>query len=111
MSNNFLDKELGAKEARLVARTNEEIRDQIAAAADLLGASMSQFIIEASLERAARVMTDMTRINVSVQGFTTIMAALERPARDLPRLQEAALRYQRLVEYEPEDRDLGETPQ
>lgn len=103
------EKESGTKEARLVARTNEDIRDQIAAAADLMGASLSQFIIEASLERAARVMTEMTRINVSVEGFMSIMDALEQPARNLPRLEAAAKRYQRLVDREPEDRDPGET--
>lgn len=107
MLTNTEEKDSGAKEARLVARTNEEIRDQIAAAADLLGASLSQFIIEASLERAAQVMSEMTRINTSVKGFKAIMAALDQPARDLPRLEEAAQRYKKAVNSEFEKRGSG----
>jgi len=80
-------------EKRLVARASAEIHQRIAEAAELQGATVSQFLLDAALERASEVTERATRINASREAFEDMMGALEQPARPLPRLRQAARRY------------------
>jgi len=86
------------KEKRLVARARPEIHQQIAEAAELQGSTVSQFLLDSALERAALVTERATRISTSRQAFETMMTALDEPARSLPRLKKAAGRYREQVD-------------
>ena len=86
------------KEKRLVARAKPEIHRRIAEAAELQGATVSQFLLDAALARATEVTEQATRINTSREAFEHMMTALDRPARDLPELRRAARHYKDLVD-------------
>lgn len=86
------------KEKRLVARANPEIHQRIAEAAELQGSTVSQFLLDSALERAAKVTERATRISTSREAFESMMEALDQPARPLPRLRQAARRYKEQVD-------------
>lgn len=88
----------GEKEKRLVARAKPEIHQRIAEAAELQGSTVSQFLLDAALERAAEVTERATRISTSREAFNSMMAALDQPERHLPRLNKAAQRYKETVD-------------
>jgi len=86
------------REKRLVARASPEIHQLIAEAAELQGSTVSQFLLDSALERAAQVTERATRLSVSREAFEKMMVALDRPARPLPRLRQAARRYRETVD-------------
>jgi uncharacterized protein (DUF1778 family) len=85
------------QEKRLVARANAEIHRIIQEAAELQGSTVSQFLLDAALQRANEVTERATRINTSRESFENMMLALDQPARPLPRLRQAARRYKEEV--------------
>ncbi|MCH8541928.1 MAG: DUF1778 domain-containing protein [Alcanivorax sp.] len=98
---------------RLVARTNADIHQRIADAADLVGATVSQFLIDSALERANRVTQDATRLRISRDAFARMMAVLDQPANPAPRLKQAAHRYREVMsdEYRQPDPETDTDPQ
>lgn len=86
------------KEKRLVARAKPEIHRVIAEAAELQGSTVSQFLLDSALERAAQVTERATRISTSREAFENMMTALDQPARPLPHLRKAAGRYKEQVD-------------
>ena len=85
-------------EKRLVARANPEIHQRIAEAAELQGSTVSQFLLDAALERASEVTERATRINASREAFESMLEALDQPPRPLPRLRQVAQRYKEEVD-------------
>lgn len=81
-----------AKEARLVARASVEVQELIKCAADLSGATLSQFIIEAATAKANSVIEKAKNIQLSLEGANNIFNALESPPAPNQALLEAAKR-------------------
>ena len=92
------------KEKRLVARAKPEIHQRIAEAAELQGSTVSQFLLDSALERAAEVTERATRITTSREAFENMMTVLDQPARPLPRLRKAARRYKETVNASDQER-------
>jgi uncharacterized protein (DUF1778 family) len=91
-------------EKRLVARAKPEIHQRIAEAAELQGSTVSQFLLDAALERATEITERATRISTSREAFENMMVALDQPKRQLPRLRKAAKRYKDLVHASDKER-------
>ena len=68
-----------AKEARLVARASTDVQELIKYAADLSGATISQFIIEAATAKANSVIEKVKNIQLSLEDANNIFTALENP--------------------------------
>ncbi|MDZ7809392.1 MAG: DUF1778 domain-containing protein [Arhodomonas sp.] len=98
------------REKRLVARANAEIHQKIAEAAELQGSTVSQFLLDAALERAGEVTERATRINTSRAAFENMMEALDQPPRSLPRLREVARRYKEEVHVPDPETATGQEP-
>lgn len=81
-----------AKETRLVARASVEVQELIKCAADLSGATISQFIIEAATAKANSVIEKAKNIQQSLEGANAIFNALENPPAANQALLEAAKR-------------------
>jgi uncharacterized protein (DUF1778 family) len=95
---------------RLVARANAEIHRIIQEAAELQGSTVSQFLLDAALERAREVTERATRINTSREAFENMMLALDQPARPLPRLSQVAQRYMDEVDATDPERVTEQEP-
>ena len=98
------------REKRLVARANPEIHQKIAEAAELQGSTVSQFLLDAALERANEVTERATRISTSREAFEKMMVALDHPVRPLPRLRQAARRYKEQVHAPDPERATEQEP-
>lgn len=85
--------ERARKETRLVARTSVEVQEIIQKAADFSGATVSQFLIEAAMERAARVIEQTHTLRLTLQGAEDVIAALEGSPEINKNLENAARRY------------------
>lgn len=86
---------VSSKEARLVARASVEVQELIKCAADLSGATISQFIIEAATAKANSVIERMRSIQLSLEGANNIFDALENPPAPNQALLDAADRYKK----------------
>lgn len=84
-----------AKETRLVARASNDVQELIKYAADLSGATLSQFIIEAATAKANLIIETMKNIHLSLEGANNIFDALEKPPAPNKALLAAANRYRK----------------
>lgn len=84
-----------AKETRLVARASTDVQELIKRAADLTGATISQFIIEAATAKANTVIEKSKNLQLTLQGADTIFDALDNPAKPNKALLEAANRFRK----------------
>jgi uncharacterized protein (DUF1778 family) len=69
---------------RVAAGDDELLRSAAAAARQTL----SEFLVESGRERAERVLADRTRFVLSPAEWRTFVAALDRPAHEIPALVE-----------------------
>ena len=75
------------KERRINLRASESEVDAIMRASALSGVSVSAFIMMSATERAERTLADARHFELSAERWQAFAAALDRPARKLPRLR------------------------
>lgn len=89
----------GIRDARLVARADQETQKFIAQAAELAGMSVSQFLIDSARSRAEEVLDRATRIRVSVETGNRILDILDRePRTPSSKLLRNAQRYRETID-------------
>ncbi len=86
-------KPVTAKEARLVARASADVQELIKCAAELSGATISQFILDAAVTKANALIDSMNSIKLSLQSANALFDALENPPAPNSSLLAAADRY------------------
>jgi uncharacterized protein (DUF1778 family) len=84
---------VSAKETRLVARASADVQALIKRAAELSGATISQFMIEAATAKANLVIETVKNIQLTLEGSNNIFNALENPPAPNQALLEAASRF------------------
>jgi uncharacterized protein (DUF1778 family) len=78
------------KNQRLNIRTSEAEKTVLEQAANATHMSVSQFTLQAALRSAEEVLADQTRFVLPADKWAEFTALLDRPARVLPALKEAA---------------------
>ena len=81
---------------RLVARVPKDVQEIITNAAELTGVSMSQFMIDAALDKAKEVVERNRLLMLSMEGANRFFEALDNPA-EIQHLDDA---YRKLKDYE-----------
>ncbi|MGB3600120.1 MAG: DUF1778 domain-containing protein [Marinomonas sp.] len=81
---------------RLVARAPKDVQEIITNAAELSGASMSQFMIDAALDKAKEVVERSKLLMLSMEGANRFFEALDNP----PEIQHLDDAYKALKGYE-----------
>ncbi len=81
------------KEIRLVARTSSEIQEVIQRAADCSGATLSQFLIDAAMEKAHSVIERAETLQLSMTSADALYAALDNPPKANDKLIKAFKLY------------------
>lgn len=81
------------KDARIVARVSQETQDVIRSAAELSGATISQFVVEAVVTKAHSVINEMQRLELTLENADRVFQALEAPPEPNARVMTAAKRY------------------
>lgn len=91
------------RDTRLVARTSTEIQEIIQLAAELSGASMSQFLIQSTVDRARDVIAKAQTFQLSMAGADALFDVLDNPPKANKKLLKAATHYKDTVNA-PENR-------
>lgn len=75
-------------EARFTLRGDAQIKDLIALAAKERHTSLSQFMIEAALEKAQQVLAEKRYFLLNAEQWQAFSALLDRPVQDKPKLHQ-----------------------
>lgn len=71
---------------KLDLRLSPQAKETLYAAAAAQRRSVSEFVLESALARAAETLPDRRQFGLDAERWKTFMAALDAPARPMPRL-------------------------
>lgn len=80
--------ELSTKSGRLDLRVSAQQKRLIEEAAAASDTTVSEFVLASAASAAQAVLADRTAFRLSRERWTAFAEAIDRPARDLPRLAE-----------------------
>jgi uncharacterized protein (DUF1778 family) len=87
------------KTRRLEMRADPDSSALIAQAAQLVGLSLSAFILQAATEEASRVIARVNHAVMPADQFDALLSSLDRPD-DAPKIAEASTRRRRFIRHE-----------
>jgi uncharacterized protein (DUF1778 family) len=73
---------------RLALRTTSDQRDLLLAASQTTGVTLSEFVLSHATRAAEGVLADRQTFRLGRSAWDDFLAALDRPAQDVPRLRE-----------------------
>lgn len=79
----------GPKRTRITARIPDEMRGTLEQAAELLGATVNQFVVQIAYIEAQRVIERETMIRLSQKSAQHVLALISAPPRPADSLKEA----------------------
>ncbi|NET68094.1 MAG: DUF1778 domain-containing protein [Moorea sp. SIO1G6] len=81
-------------DTRVTARLPASVKDTLQKAADLTGATLNQFMVQAQVKEAQKVINTEQVIHLSPQDADRIFSLIENPPAPNKHLQEAIQRHQ-----------------
>ncbi|HEY3857034.1 MAG TPA: DUF1778 domain-containing protein [Verrucomicrobiae bacterium] len=82
---------------RITARVSGNVRDTLEQAAELLGATVNQFVVQTAYTEAQRVIERETVIRLSQKDAHRVLALLDTPPRPNKRLKNAVKLFKATV--------------
>jgi uncharacterized protein (DUF1778 family) len=80
---------------RIGARVPHSVYETLCRAADLTGATVNQFLVQAALKEAQAVIEREEVIRLSTRDWNWLLDLAEKPAKPTPALKTAVKRYQK----------------
>jgi uncharacterized protein (DUF1778 family) len=103
--------EIERAEPRVTNRMPQAVAQKLQEAADLTGATLNQFMVQASLEKAERIIDREKTIPLSAKDAAMLLHMLDNPAKPNAALARAFKRFkQREAENGNQNRGAGEHP-
>ncbi len=84
-----------ARQDRIGARVPHDVYETLSRAADLTGATVNQFLVQAALKEAQVVIEREELIRLSARDWYWLLALLDSPPKPNARLRAALKRYNR----------------
>lgn len=84
-----------AKQDRIGARVPREVYETLCRAAELTGATVNQFLVQAALKEAQEVIEREEVIRLSPRDWNWLLDLMENPSKPTPKLKAAMKRYQK----------------
>lgn len=81
---------------RLTARITGHVQDKLQMAADLVGATVNQFVVQAALEKAERVIESESTIVLTRRESLRLLELIENPPPRNEKFLQAMVRYQKM---------------
>jgi uncharacterized protein (DUF1778 family) len=81
---------------RLTTRITGHVQEKLQMAADILGATLNQFVVQAALEKADRVIENESRIALTGRESLRLLELIENPPPRNEKFLQAQARYQRI---------------
>src|SRR5258708_9322756 len=82
---------------RITARVPQSVQETLQQAADLVGSPLNQFIVQAALREAQRVIEHERVLELSHHDAALLLKLLERPPKPNARLARALQHYKRVT--------------
>jgi uncharacterized protein (DUF1778 family) len=82
---------------RITARVSESVRATLEQAAELLGSTVNQFVVQTAYQEAQRVIERETVIRLSQKDARKVLALLDSPPKPNKRLKDAAKAFKGAV--------------
>jgi uncharacterized protein (DUF1778 family) len=82
-----MEETMPARTAKLDLRLSPEAKRTLSAAARVAHRSVSDFVLESALARAAETLLERQRFDLSAEQWAAFTAALDAPPRRLPRIE------------------------
>ena len=82
---------------RITARVSDRVRDTLEQAAELLGSTVNQFVVQSAYQEAQRVIERETLIRLSQEDAGKILSLLDRPPAPNKRLKDAVKAFKGTV--------------
>ena len=79
---------------RLTTRITDHVQDKLQMAADLVGATMNQFVVQAALEKADKVIESASTIALTRRESLRLLELIENPPPRNEKFLQAMNRYQ-----------------
>ncbi len=86
-----------AKNERITARVSEQVKDTLTIAADLVGATLNQFLIQSALEKAENIIEKDKMIRLSNKDAQVFFNALDNPPETNIKLKNAFENYKNKI--------------
>lgn len=86
-----------AKLDRIGARVPHEVYETLCRAAELTGATVNQFLVQAALKEAQQVIEREEVIRLSPRDWNWLLDLMENPSKPTPKLKAALKRYQKAL--------------
>lgn len=87
-----------AQPRRLTTRITEHVQDTLQAAADLVGATLNQFVVQAALEKAERVIESETTLLLTRREALRVFELTQAPPVRNEQFLRAQARHRTVVE-------------
>ena len=87
---------LAHKGKRLTTRITDHVQEKLQVAADLVGATLNQFVVQAALEKAEKVIESESTIVLTRRESLRLLEMIENPPPRNDKILQAQARYQRL---------------
>jgi uncharacterized protein (DUF1778 family) len=82
---------------RITARVSRSVSDTLEQAAELLGATVNQFVVQTAYQEAQRVIERETIIRLSQKDAQKVLSLLDHPPKPNKRLKDAVKAYKGAV--------------
>jgi uncharacterized protein (DUF1778 family) len=82
---------------RITARVSDRVRVTLEQAAELLGSTVNQFVVQAAFQEAQRVVERESVIRLSQKDARRVLALLDHPPKPNPRLTDAVKAFKGAV--------------
>ena len=86
-----------AKNERITARVTEQVKDTLSTAAEIMGATLNQFLIQAALEKAENIIEKDKVIHLSNKDAQVFFNALDTPPEPNKKLKNAFKNYKKKI--------------
>lgn len=80
---------------RLTTRITDHVQEKLQVAADIVGATLNQFVVQAALEKAERVIESESTILLTRRESLRLLEVIENPPPRNEKFLQARARYQR----------------
>jgi uncharacterized protein (DUF1778 family) len=82
---------------RITARVSGRVRVTLEQAAELLGSTVNQFVVQTAYQEAQRVVERESVIRLSQEGARRVLSLLDNPPKPNKRLQDAVRAYRATI--------------
>jgi uncharacterized protein (DUF1778 family) len=88
-----MSRTLEASRKRITARVSKSVSDTLEQAAELLGATVNQFVVQTAYQEAQRMIERETIIRLSQKDAQQIFSQMDRPPKPNKKLKDAVKAY------------------